>query len=132
MLKRPEAWQTAPLTLAFQTSVTLVVRLLALFAQKISPLDLRFPKNTRVPRPRRLADGVQVLADADVALATALNRRVGRARDGVVILGRDVTVLRWQCDVSLHHFHSAVRLRAPFITPRRASCSEFWCCGAQR
>ena len=53
------------------------------------------PEAHGVPQPRRLIDGVQVLADADVALATALDRRVvGRARDGVVILGRGVTVLR--------------------------------------
>ena len=57
---------------------------------------LEVPRNTRVPQPRRLGDGVQVPADADVALATALDRRVvGRARDGVVILGRGVTVLRY-------------------------------------
>ena len=56
---------------------------------------LEVPRSTPVPQPRRLVDGVQVLADADVALATALDRRVvGRARDGVVILGRGVTVLR--------------------------------------
>ena len=52
---------------------------------------LEVPRSTRVPQPRRLG------ADADVALATALDRRVvGRARDGVVILGRGATVLRYQ------------------------------------
>ena len=78
----------------------------------ISPLDLRFPA-----AHGRLVDGVQVLADANDALATALDRRVvGRARDG--ILGRGVTVLRYHvwamsdasCHVGSFRLVSLVRL----------------------
>ena len=57
---------------------------------------LEVPRSTRVPQPRPLGDGVQDIADADVALLNALDRGVViRARDGVVILGRGVTVLRY-------------------------------------
>ena len=58
---------------------------------------LAVPRSTRIPQPRCLGDGVLVLADADVAVAAALDRRiVGRARDGVVILGRQPAPFRAQ------------------------------------
>ena len=61
------------------------------------------PRNTRVPQPRQLGDDVQILADADVALATALDRRVvGRACDGVVILGRGANRVIWAHFVLCH------------------------------
>ena len=57
--------------------------------------ELENPGSTQVPHAPRLGDDVQVLADADVALVTALDRRdIGCARDGVVILGHGATVLR--------------------------------------
>ena len=43
---------------------------------------LEFPRKTRVPHPRRLGDGVQVLADADVALAAALEDTHSCSRRG--------------------------------------------------
>ena len=58
MLKHPGAWQTAPLALALQTSVSLS----KLILRQVDGLA-----GLEVPQPRRLGGGVQVLADADVA-----------------------------------------------------------------
>ena len=65
--------------------------------------ELENPGSTQVPHAPRLGDGVQVLADADVALVTALDRRdIGCARDGVVILGRGANRAPLPCLGDVH------------------------------